>query len=93
MLPSGSWDSRALGAPLAYRYEGALPTKMHPHWESWWCCLPLPVPDTLSGLSPVILPPTPPSSLRANSGEGESFAASVWKIWLWLRKEGKDGDF
>lgn len=85
MLPSGSWDSRALGVPLAYRYKGALPTKMHPHWESWWCCLPLLVQDTLSGLSPVTLPFTPPNSLRASSGEGESFTASVWKIWLWLR--------
>lgn len=75
MLPSGSGDRRALGAPSAYRYEQALSPTFPPK-----CTLTGRVGGsaspslykTLHQGSPLLFPHpgTPPSSLRADSGEG-----------------------
>lgn len=80
------------GAPANYRYKGALPPtfppKTHPHWESWWCCVPLPVQDTLSRLSPLAPAPNPAGPLRADSGILRRVSPLLplsWKIWPWLR--------
>ena len=95
MLPSGR--GIRTGAPARYRYKGAppptSPPKTPPRWESWWCCVPLPVPDTLSRLSPRPRPQAR-GPLRADPGTLRRVSPSLplsWEVWPWLRQEGKDG--
>ena len=55
--------------------------------------MPLPVPDTLSGLFPRPRPQAR-GPLRADPGTLRRVSPSLplsWEVWPWLRQEGKDG--